>query len=83
MSISVTPELDEKLREAAARAGEPISSWVAEAIDARLKHEFHFRTVEERLREHDEFWGPVPEEIAREVDEEMLRLGLMDPVEPQ
>jgi predicted transcriptional regulator len=81
LSISVAPDLDERLREAAARAGQPISAWVADAIEDRLERELHFRAVEDRLRQHDEFFGPVPEEIARQVDEEMLRLGIIDPAD--
>jgi len=83
LSISVAPDLDERLREAAARAGQPISAWLADAIEDRLERELHFRAIEDRLGEHDEFFGPVPEEIARQVDEEMLRLGIVDSVDIQ
>lgn len=75
MSITLAPELDHAMREAASKRQETISAWVAGAIEARLQQERE--DIETRLREFDEWWGPIPEDIAREVDEEMIRKGLL------
>ncbi len=37
MSISMDPELSERVRAAAERAGQPLSAWIAEAVAARLR----------------------------------------------
>ncbi|NUO58345.1 MAG: hypothetical protein HOV71_07750 [Hamadaea sp.] len=83
LSLSLDTQLDTRLREAAAESGVTISAWVSQAIEERLdriKADLEEDAmIQQRLRELDEFFGPVPDDIAREVDEEMIRLGLMDP----
>lgn len=39
MSISMDPELGERARLAAERSGQPLSQWIAEAVDSRLRAE--------------------------------------------
>ncbi|MEV6963686.1 hypothetical protein AB0M47_01125 [Hamadaea sp. NPDC051192] len=83
LSLSLDSQLDTRLRDAVAESGVTMSAWVSQAIEERLERlqadlEADLK-VQQRLRELDEFFGPVPEDIAREVDEEMIRLGLMSP----
>jgi predicted HicB family RNase H-like nuclease len=37
MSVSVAPELDHAVREAAGRAGMSLSAWLTQAADAKLR----------------------------------------------
>jgi hypothetical protein len=37
MSISMDPELGARVRDAAKRAGQPLSAWIADAVAARLR----------------------------------------------
>lgn len=78
MSISIAPELDHRLREAAEREGQPISTWVSEAITEHLRKRHRDLGIRARVLELEEFFGPIPDDLAREVDEEMVRLGLID-----
>jgi hypothetical protein len=75
VSITIAPDLDEAMRDAAEREHKTISAWVGEAIGEKLERRKQDR--EARLREFDEWWGPIPEDIARQADEDMFRLGLI------
>lgn len=77
VSITIAPELDHALRDAAERDQQTISAWVAHAIEEKLKRRKEDR--EARLRDFDEWFGPIDPEIAREVDEELVRLGIVEP----
>jgi hypothetical protein len=79
VSITIAPELDHALRDAAERDHKTISAWIADAIQEKLKRREDDR--EARLREFDEWWGPIDPESARKADEQMLRLGLITPEE--
>jgi len=83
LSLSLDDRLDARLREAVAESGVTMSAWVSQAIEERLERlqadlvaDVELRA---RLLELEMLFGPVPEDIIREVDEEMIRLGLMDP----
>jgi hypothetical protein len=77
VSITVTPELDDAVRDVAERENKTISAWIGEAIGEKLER--HKQDREARLREFDEWFGPIDPEIARQADEEMLRLGILKP----
>jgi predicted transcriptional regulator len=77
VSITVAPELDDAMRDAAERENKTISAWIGEAIGEKLER--HKQDREARLREFDEWFGPIDPEIARQADEEMLRLGILKP----
>jgi hypothetical protein len=76
VSITIAPELDDAMRDAAERENKTISAWIGEAIGDKLKRQ---EDREARLREFDEWFGPIDPEIARQADEEMLRLGILKP----
>jgi predicted transcriptional regulator len=71
LSISLRPDLGAQVRSAASRAGQPVSSWVAEAVEARL-----------RAQALDEFLEEWQAEHGRITDEELVRarheLGVPD-----
>jgi hypothetical protein len=75
VSITIAPDLDDKMRDAADREQKTISAWVGEAIEEKLERRKLDR--EARLREFDEWWGPIDPVSAREADEQMFRLGLI------
>jgi hypothetical protein len=75
VSITLAPDLDEAMRDAADREHKTISAWVSEAIQLKLERRKQDR--ETRLREFDEWFGPIDPESARQADEQMLRLGLI------
>jgi hypothetical protein len=53
MSISFDPELGDAVRAAAAEAGQPLSSWLAEAAAAKLRAEALARFLDDWEAEHD------------------------------
>ena len=60
MSISIDPELGDRVRAAAQRAGKPLSGWLAEAAAAKLRSE----ALADYLRDFEQRRGPLsPEEI--------------------
>ncbi len=52
MSISLDPELGDAVRAAAAEAGQPLSSWLAEAAAAKLRAEALARFLDGWEAEH-------------------------------
>lgn len=62
LSISFDPELGDAVRSAAAQAGKPLSSWLAEAAASKLRSE----ALEEFLANWESEHGALTaEEIAR------------------
>lgn len=62
MSVSFDPELGDAVRSAAAQAGKPLSSWLAEAAASKLRAE----ALEEFLANWESEHGVLTaEEIAR------------------
>jgi len=47
MSVSLAPELDHAVREAAGRAGMSLSAWLAQAAEAKLRQDRDDRILEE------------------------------------
>ena len=67
LSISVDADLGGQVRASANRAGKPLSSWVAEALQAKLRAEALDAFLAEFEAKHGAF---TPEEIGR-AEEEM------------
>jgi len=72
MSISLDPELGDAVRAAAARAGKPLSSWLAEAAASKLRAEALAEFLDEWEAEHG---APTVEDIARAERELGFRAG--------
>jgi hypothetical protein len=70
MSISFDPELGDAVRAAAAEAGKPLSSWLAEAAASKLRAEILARFLDDWEAEHGTLTAP---EIARAEQELGLR----------
>ncbi len=62
LSISLDPELGDAVRSAAARAGQPVSSWLAEAAAGKLRAEALAEFLDGWEAEHG---GLTAEELAR------------------
>lgn len=55
MSISMDPDLGERVRDAAERAGQPLSQWIAEAVAARLRTDSLAAFLSDYQAEHGAF----------------------------
>ena len=62
LSVSFDPELGDAVRSAAAQAGKPLSSWLAEAAESKLRAEALAEFLAGWEAEHGVL---TPEEIAR------------------
>ena len=62
LSISLDPELGDAVRSASARAGQPVSSWLAEAAAGKLRAEALAEFLNGWEAEHG---GLTAEELAR------------------
>jgi len=51
MSVSLAPELDHAVREAAGRAGMSLSAWLAQAAEAKLRQDRDGRILEQAAQE--------------------------------
>jgi hypothetical protein len=70
LSISLDPDLGDAVRAAARKAGQPLSTWLAEAAAAKLRSEAFREFLAEWEAEH----GPItPEELERAREELGLR----------
>jgi hypothetical protein len=74
LSVSLDPELGDAVRSAAAQAGKPVSSWLAEAAASKLRAEALADFVDSWEAEHGVL---TPEEVARA--ERELGLRAADP----
>jgi len=72
MSISLDPELGDAVRSAAAQAGQPVSSWLAEAAASKLRAEALAQFIAGWEAEHGEL---TAEEVARAEREIGLAAG--------
>jgi hypothetical protein len=72
ISISFDPELGDAVRSAAAQAGKPVSSWLAEAAASKLRAEALAEFLASWESEHSVL---TPEEIARAERELGLSAG--------
>jgi hypothetical protein len=72
MSISFAPELGDAVREAAKREGVPLSAWLADAAERKLRANSLRAFLDDYQAEHGAF---TEEEIA----ESERRLGLRGP----
>lgn len=64
LGISLTPELAEEAVRSAAAQGVSLSSWIAEAVAARLRQRNLGRIVDQ----HEAEFGPIPQAELDEVD---------------
>ncbi|WP_129668691.1 hypothetical protein [Phytoactinopolyspora endophytica] len=71
MSISLDPELDREVRDAARRSGQSLSAWLSDAAAQWLRSQSLREFVDDYEREH----GPFTEE---ELSEARKRLGYED-----
>lgn len=67
MSISLHPELGDRIREAASRSGKPLSGWMAEAADAKLRAE----ALADYLSDYERRQGELSVEEVREAAREL------------
>lgn len=72
-SISMPPELAEKIESAAAAEGKTFSAWIADTLHRHFKLEAGRRGIEEYEREYGAF---TPKEIAEGVARARRSLGL-------
>jgi len=72
LSISLDPELGDAVRSAAAQAGQPVSSWLAEAAASKLRAEALAEFLGSWEAEHGAL---TAEEIARAEREMALAAG--------
>jgi hypothetical protein len=72
LSISFDPDLGDAVRAAAAQAGKPVSSWLAEAAASKLRSEALARFLADWESEHGAL---TPGEIARAERELGLSVG--------
>ena len=72
LSVSFDPDLGDAVRSAAAQAGKPLSSWLAEAAASKLRAEALAEFLDRWEAEHGEL---TPQDIARAERELGLRAG--------
>jgi hypothetical protein len=72
MSISLDPELGDAVRSAAAKAGQPLSSWLADAAASKLRAEALAQFIAGWEAEHGAL---TAEEVARAAREIGLAAG--------
>jgi len=72
MSISLDPELGDAVRSAAAQAGQPVSSWLADAAASKLRAEALAQFIATWEAEHGAL---TAEEVARAERELGLAAG--------
>jgi len=72
LSVSFDPELGDAVRSAAAQAGQPVSSWLAEAAASKLRAEALAEFLDSWEAEHGAL---TAEEIARAEREMALAAG--------
>jgi hypothetical protein len=69
------PELSERVRAAAQKAGQPLSAWIAEAVADRLRADALTDLLADYQNRHGVF-------TAVELDKARRELGLMEPGTP-
>jgi hypothetical protein len=82
LSISVSPEIERIIKQAAAREGKTVSAWLAsaaehEAAETRALEEGR-AAARELIAEYESEHGPIPEDARRRADEILAELGLFD-----
>jgi len=71
MSVSIDPDLGDRVRTAAKRAGKPLSGWLAEAAAAKLRAE----ALADYLEDFERRRGPLS---STEIRSARVELGLDD-----
>jgi hypothetical protein len=86
LSISVPPEVEETIKAAAADAGKPVSTWLAEAATEKAqsaaRHVAGRAAARELVAEYETEHGPLPAASRQRAREFLAEAGLLDD-EPQ
>jgi hypothetical protein len=86
LSISVPPEVEETIKAAAAGAGKPVSTWLAEAATekahATARQEAGRAAARELVAEYEQEHGPLPAASRQRARQFLTEVGLLDD-EPQ
>src|SRR5581483_10688141 len=85
LSISVPPEVEERIKAAAADEGKPVSAWLAEAAvekarAAAVRAEGR-AAARELVAEYEDVHGELPEEARLRARQFLFEAGLLDEVE--
>ena len=71
ISVSMPPEVVERVKLAAAATGESVSGWLTnaalEALDDQTRMEIARIDAERMVREYEEEFGPIPPEVTEDV----------------
>ncbi|MEU7941943.1 DUF1778 domain-containing protein [Microbispora bryophytorum] len=82
LSISVTPEIEETIKAAAAEEGKPVSAWLAEAAveKARLAalQAAGRAAARELVAEYESLHGALPEQSRQRAREFLMEAGLLE-----
>jgi hypothetical protein len=82
LSISMSAELEEVIKTAAAREGKPVSAWIAQAAADKARadaaHAEGRAAAIELIAEYEHQNGPIPEESRRRAREFLTETGLLD-----
>jgi predicted transcriptional regulator len=88
MSVALEPDLDERVRESADRSGKTLSTWITEAVKAKLLAELGLLAeLQRKMRGLDRFLEEWQAEHGYFTDEEMAEtsreMGLPWPPAPK
>jgi len=82
LSISVPAEVEETIRAAAADAGKPVSTWLAEAATEKARaaalHAAGRAAAREMVAEYEKEHGPLPAESRQRARQFLTETGLLD-----
>lgn len=82
LSISVSPEVEETIKAAAAKEGKPVSAWLAEAAVEKAHlaalHAAGRAAARELVAEYEDELGELPEESRRRARQFLMEAGLFD-----
>jgi hypothetical protein len=82
LSISVSPEVEEIIKAAAAEEGKPVSAWLAEAAVAKAQaaaRQAQGRAAaRELVAEYESEHGPIPDESRARARRFLIELGLLE-----
>jgi len=82
LSISVTPEVEETIKAAAADEGKPVSAWLAEAATEKARaavlHAAGRVAARELIAEYEGEHGPLPAASRERARQFLIEAGLID-----
>lgn len=77
LSISLPPDVEERVRAAAERAGLPISAWVLRAAEDRVDHERALTDGRRAVEEFEAEFGALSPAARRRARTVLTELGVM------